>query len=402
MKSSWFNECVFYTALWSLYYLQGILYSSGGIISRGVLLIIMLLSLYYMVVSFRKYKMPTFLKTVAVFVGMFIVYFFVSYVNPTPIYVNFTMEQQVTAWGTLKTLLMSLLPIYAYYHFGQKGLLTEHNIPKYTICLLCLTTLMFIRTQNNNIIDAMSMGSDQEEFTNNIAYNFLGLIPLLVFLYKKPTLQYMALIYAMVFILLGMKRGAILIGILCVIYFMYQSYNSANRKLRKRIVALSVIALVGFAYFASDFMASSDYFQYRVEDTMAGNSSGRDVIYSTLWEHMFARNSIGEILLGEGINQTVAIAGLNAHNDWLELGVNMGLLGVFIYIIYFVALGINTLNVRKYNKTVFASLMLCCVIMFASSLFSMSYNSLSLATTICLGYCLGQSKQKNTVPHAKY
>lgn len=388
MKSSWFNECVFYTALWCLYYLQGILYPSGSIISRGVLLIILFLSLYYMVVSFRKYKMPTFLKTVAVFVGMFIVYFFVSYVNPTPIYVDFVMEQQVTAWGTLKTLLMSLLPMYAYYHFGQKGLLTEHNIPKYIICLLCLTTLMFIRTQNNNIIDAMSMGSDQEEFTNNIAYNFLGLMPLFVFLHKKTTLQYVALIYAMVFILLGMKRGAILIGILCVIYFIYQTYYSANRKLRKRIVVLSIIALVGFAYFASNFMASSDYFQHRVEDTMAGNSSGRDIIYSTLWEHMLARNSIGEILFGEGMNQTVALAGKYAHNDWLELGVNMGLLGVFIYIIYFVALGINILNVRKYNKIVFASLMLCLALMFLKSIFSMSYGSLSIGTTMALGYSL--------------
>lgn len=384
MKSSWFNECVFYTALWCLYYLQGILYSSGGIISRGVLLIIMLLSLYYMVVSFRKYKMPTFLKTVAVFVGMFIVYFLASYVDPTPIY-TYTLRP-VTAWGTLKYVLMSLPPIYAYYHFGRKGLLTEHNIPKYIICLLCLTTLMFIRQQSLNLAESMSMGSEQEEFTNNIAYNFLGLMPLFVFLYKKPTLQYVALIYAMVFILLGMKRGAILIGILCVIYFIYQSYKSANRKLRRRIVALSVVALVGFAYFASDFMASSDYFQKRVEETMAGDSSGRDRIYSTLFEYILSRNSIGAILFGEGINYTVVIAGQYAHNDWLELGVNMGLLGIFIYIIYFVALGINTLNVRKYNKTVFASFMLCYVIMFASSLFSMSYSSLSIGITMALGY----------------
>lgn len=135
-------------------------------------------------------------------------------------------------------------------------------------------------------------------------------------------------------------------------------------------------------------MASSDYFQHRVEDTMAGNSSGRDIIYSTLWEHMFARNSIGEILFGEGMNQTVALAGKYAHNDWLELGVNMGLLGVFIYIIYFVALGINILNVRKYNKIVFASLMLCLALMFLKSIFSMSYGSLSIGTTMALGYSL--------------
>ena len=338
--------------------------------------------------SFSKYKLPTFLKAVTVFVGMFVVYFLVSYIDPTPIYKDYILEERVTASGALKIVLMSLLPIFSYYHFRRKGLLTEHNISLYLFCLIILTTIMFIRQQSLSLAEAMSVGSKQEEFTNNIAYDFLGLMPLLVFLSKKPTLQYVVLIYIMVFILMGMKRGAILVGIICVLYFLYQSYRSSNRKMRKRIVALTVVALVGFAYFAIDFMASSDYFQYRLETTMEGNSSGRDFIYSTLYEHILSRDSIGTIIFGEGINHTVVIAGNYAHNDWLELGINMGLLGIFIYILYFISLGINTLNARKHNKLTFASLVLCLVIMFSSTLFSMSYNSLSMGITMALGYSL--------------
>lgn len=382
------NECVIYTGLWCLYYLQGILYPSGSIISQGVLLLLLMLSVYYAFISFSKYKLPTFIKAVTVFVGMFVVYFLVSYLDSTPIYVNFTMEQRVTAFGALKNVLISLLPIFSYYHFSRKGLLTEHNISLYLFCLIILTTIMFIRQQSLNLAEAMSVGSEQEEFTNNIAYDFLGLIPLVVFLHKKPTLQYVALIYIVVFILLGMKRGAILVGIACIPYFIFQSYKNANKKLRKRIVALTALALLGLVYFASYFISSSDYFQYRLETTMEGNSSGRDFIYSTLYEHILSRDSIGTIIFGEGINHTVVIAGKYAHNDWLELGINMGLLGVLVYIIYFLTLGINTFNARKHDQTIFASLLLCCVVMFSTTLFSMSYNSLSIGITMALGYSL--------------
>ena len=388
MKNNLINECVFYTALWCLYYLQGTLYPSGGIISQSVLLVIQMLSIYYTFISFVKYNPPTFLKAVAVFLGMFVVYFLISHLDPTPIYTDFTMEKQVTAFGPLKGVSMSLLPIYAYYHFGRKGLLTRQNIPQYLFCFLVLTTIVFTREQNINISLAMSVGSKQEEFTNNVAYEFLQLFPLLVFLNKKPMIQYMALIYIMSFILLGMKRGAILIGIICTLYFIYQSCKSASRKQRIRIVALTIVALVVFSYFAIDFMTSSDYLQSRLEATMEGNTSGRNYIYSTLFEHMLSRETIGTILFGEGINHTVVIAGNYAHNDWLELGINMGFMGILVYICYFVALGAHALYAQRYDKDIYISLTLCIIITFASTLFSMSYNSLTTAFTMGLGWCL--------------
>jgi len=350
-----------------------------------------------MVISFAKYKLPSFLKTVAVFLGLFVVYFLISYIDPTPKYFYFVMADPAKSSEALKITFMSLLPIYAYYHFTRKGLLTEQNITLYFICLLIIVTLLFVRVQNDSLAKAISMGSKREEFTNNTAYEFVQLIPLLVFFQKKPTLQYISLMYVMVFILLGMKRGAIVVGVVCVLYFMYQSYKSANRKLRNRISVLTILALIGFTYFASDFMASSDYFQYRLEATMEGNSSGRDFIYSTLFEHILSRDSIGTIIFGEGINHTVAIAGNYAHNDWLELGTNMGFLGILIYIIYFVSLTKDTLNARRTNKLQYTSLMLCLIIMFTSTMFSMSYNNLSIGITMALGYNLSHSQLKRLI-----
>ena len=303
------------------------------------------------------------------------------------------MEERVTSFNTLKTVLISMLPIYAYYHFSRKGLITESNISRYLLCLLALATIMFIRKQNELMIQT----TDVEEFTNNIAYDFLQLIPMLVFLKNKLIWQYTTLAYIVIFVLLGMKRGAILIGVLCLLYFIYQSYRIVSRKNKIRLVALVIIAIVGLSYFASDFIASSEYFQYRMEETLEGDTSGRNVIYSSLFNHVISRDSLGSILFGEGINHSVAIAGNYAHNDWLELAVNMGLLGILIYITYFTSLTRFTLNIKRYNRDKYVSLVLCLIVMFSTTLISMSYGSLSIGITLALGFNLTNTHSPNRI-----
>lgn len=393
LRNKIINECAIYTMLWCIYYLQGVLYSSGSIISQCVLLLILMLSLYYVAISFTKYEMPAFLKVVATFLVIFVAYTLVSYLDPTPIYKNFCMEERVTSFNTLKTVLISMLPIYAYYHFSRKGLITESNISRYLLCLLALATIMFIRKQNELMIQT----TDVEEFTNNIAYDFLQLIPMLVFLKNKLIWQYTTLAYIVIFVLLGMKRGAILIGVLCLLYFIYQSYRIVSRKNKIRLVALVIIAIVGLSYFASDFIASSEYFQYRMEETLEGDTSGRNVIYSSLFNHVISRDSLGSILFGEGINHSVAIAGNYAHNDWLELAVNMGLLGILIYITYFTSLTRFTLNIKRYNRDKYVSLVLCLIVMFSTTLISMSYGSLSIGITLALGFNLTNTHSPNRI-----
>ena len=386
-RSKKVNACLIYTLLWCLYYLQGTLYPQG-VLAQGILLIILMWSLYYATKVLVQTGLPSFIKALTVFIGVYVVYFLFSYLDATPIYVDFVMEQRVTPFGSLKTTLMSLLPLYAYYYFAKKGQLQDVGF--YIVVLLILTTFQFIRYQNNAIIEAVAMGLDREEFTNNIAYNFVQLIPLLFLFNKKPFWQYVALLYVLVFVLMGMKRGAILIGALCFIYFLYSSYKTATPKGRKYIVMLSVCVLIGFGIYATDFIAGSDYFAERVEDTLEGNSSGRDAIYSSLLDHIFSRDNIGEILFGEGLNKTVAISGLFAHNDWLELGINQGLIGIVVYILYFVGLWSDVRKSRRNNVLIHRVLVMSFFIMFASTLFSMSYNNLALGMKLILGISLAQ------------
>ena len=184
---------------------------------------------------------------------------------------------------------------------------------------------------------------------------------------------------------MGMKRGAIMIGLVCLIWFLYRTYKSSKSN-RSLIIFLTSIAIICGVAYLIDFYNNSEYFQYRIEQTLEGNSSGRDSIYGSLWQYYINQDSLLNILLGNGAMHTIKIAGNFAHNDWLELLICQGLLGIVIYLAYFISLYKNFKNSHN-NSILYNILGMCLFIMFASSIFSMSYNSLSLSITLCLGYC---------------
>lgn len=383
------NECVMYTLLWCVYYMQGILYPVGSIISQGLLMIILTLSLYYAYVDFSKYTLPSFLKVTTLFVVFFLVYGLFSFLDPDPIYKNFVLEEKVSVFTHIKMVLMSILPLYPYYYFTRKGLLNPQNLHYYFLCFIIVFTLTFIRNQNELMQVAISLRSNQEEFTNNIAYDLLQLMPLLVLLRHKPRFQFFSVIYIMVFLIIGMKRGALLIGVICFLFFFYNYLKYSSKTSRVRALILLAFAFAILISFGVSFFETSEYFQNRLEDTIAGDSSGRDVKYSMLLQHLKDRSSISAILWGDGINETIKISGNYAHNDWLELGVNMGLLGIVLYVMYYLVLLFEIKkNKRQNHHIISTSLAMCFIIMFLSSIFSMSYYSMTVALTLTLGYSM--------------
>lgn len=387
------NICTLYILLWCLYYLQGIVYASGSAISQMILLLLMLISGYYFIKVNTEYKIPGFLKVLNLFIGVMTIYGIVLFLDPTPIYFDFTLTERASKIEFLKTLYISLLPIYPMYAFSKQNILKIETIQTLTIILIISTTLSYFRAEQQALQEALEMGSTREEFTNNTGYDFLHIFPLLFFWNKKPILQYALLAYLFIFIIMGMKRGAILIGAICLLWFIYRAYKSSTRKQRLLLIILTAIGLIAGGIYISDFYNNSEYFQYRVEQTLEGNSSNRDDIYSILWNHFINQDSILNIFVGSGAMETINIAGNFAHNDWLEILICHGILGVIIYIAYYTSL-YNTFRRNRNNSLIYNILGMCLLIMFASSIFSMSYNSLSLGITLCLGYCLANNKQK--------
>lgn len=394
--NKYLNICNLYIVLWCLYYLQGVAYASGSAISQMLLLVIMFISGYYFVKVNFQYKLPTFLKVLNVFIVVMTAYGVALMLDTRPLYFDFEFTQSVTKLEFLKSLYISLLPVYAMFYFTKQQLLTVESIQGLSIILIISTTLSYFQAQEEALEKALELGSKQEEFTNNMGYRFLQIFPLMFFWQRKPVLQYILIGYIFTFIVMGLKRGAILIGAICLVWFLYRMLASSTKKTRITIVLLTIAMLIAGSYFLADFYSTSEYFQYRVEQTIEGRSSGRDNLYALLWEYFINQESFANILFGNGAMMTIMIAGNFAHNDWLELAICQGVLGVIIYFAYFVSL-LLIFRRSSRNNMIYNILGMVLLIMFTSSLFSMSYNSLSLAITLCLGYCM--AKQNEIVKH---
>lgn len=131
-------------------------------------------------------------------------------------------------------------------------------------------------------------------------------------------------------------------------------------------------------------MDNSAYFN----QTLEGNSSGRDSIYSILWYEFLENGSLFYCLFGFGADATISIAGNFAHNDWLELLINNGLLGIVLYVGYWWRFASLKNKIEEENTRCAA--VAFCITFFMLSLYSMSYGAMDIFVTMGFGYCISR------------
>ena len=238
------------------------------------------------------------------------------------------------------------------------------------------------------ILSAAQLGIIRDGFTLNVGYTFLSLMPLLIFWDRMKFLQFMILIVILFFIVLCMKRGAILVGAVCFMYFLYSSIRSSSGSRKTLVVILSILALVATSLVVYHLFNNNDYFAQRVQQTLEGNSSNRDELYSIYYNHFMSERNFFRFFFGNGANSTLSIGYNYAHNDWLEIAINNGVLGLVIYLCYFFSLFKDYVRAKSRNVVSARVIMMAIIIMFSTSLFSMSYAAMNIGLSMPLGLAL--------------
>ena len=372
-----------YTLLWSVYFLQGTVFSHyGGGMAQMILVVLLLFSIYCFLYVNINYNINSYLKALNYLILMFTVYGVIRIINGNVVF--YSDLREAIPFYYLKNIYISLLPIYVYYLLAKIGVLNKNYLQIYLLLFLFLVSLSYIE----NYIYA-SKSAEREEITNNMGIRFMTLIPMLFFLEKRRLLQYAALVYILTFVVMGMKRGAILLAVVLTIYFLYHSLKEASQKEKFYLLLLSIVAIILICMVVMDLMDSSAYFNRRVQQTLEGNSSGRDSIYSTLWYAFLENGSLFHCLLGFGAHSSISIAGNCAHNDWLELLINNGLLGIVLYACYWWKFASLKNMIEEENAR--CATIAYCITFFMLTLYSMSYNNMDIFCTMGLGYCVAKA-----------
>lgn len=379
------NLCDGFVGLWCLYYLQNILYPQG-FINQSVQLLMIVLGFVPFCRCFVARKNPLLVKALLLLVMMYIIYGLLVILFGDGV----TWTDDSTY---LKSTFNSLLPVFFFYEQTRQGNLTERRIRIYTVIMLVVSIVFF-----NYMSQALSIEYDRDENTNNAGYMFAGLLPLVFLFHKKPVMQYALLAIMMVYVLMSMKRGAIIISALVVVLFLYSGLKGRGLKRKVFVLLLSAVIVLGTIKYVEYLLVNSPYFLRRVNDTMAGDGSERDFIYNAVWNAVVKEPNLFYILFGHGANSTILYAGNFAHQDWLETACNNGLVGVFILAFFFLAFAITVCKCRRYFEPQYYYCFLSIlVIVFSETMFSMSIQSMSACLGMLIGYficCLSAQKQR--------
>lgn len=387
------NQCYIYITLWMMYYLQEMLMIKG-IVAQMVLVVLMVMSFYAFYEVNVHYKTCPYIKWLNVMLLVLTIYGIIPIIGGWTLIGNWQQES-TRSHIYLQNIYKGLLPIYAFYFFSFKRQISEKNIPQLFIVLLVFSIISYYQK-----FELVSGQSGNTEITNNIGYYFVPLIPMLHLLRIKDWCKYMFLIVILAYIMMAMKRGAILIGVIMLLLFLYYHFKGISIKKASYVFVLSIVVLFAAFKITSNLYDSSSYFRTRVEETKSGNTSQREKIYTTYFNYFKEKTTPIEFIIGNGANATIALLGEYAHNDWLEFAINQGIIGVAMYLVYWILFFLEWRNYRgptNYKQTL-GSIILA---YFMIALFSMSIDNMPIAATLCIGYCMAVNVRHKQIDNLK-
>lgn len=379
-------QCNLFLLITLLYSTQGAFFQAGGVVSRALLMLSLLISSYYFVIVNIRYRDSYYIKCLNFFIGIITLYGIINILVGKTIFFNGT---QVENYTYLTNNYVGLLPIYTLYFFSRKEIITQEKIKHITFILVAVAIISYIVSYRTGIASNVT---EYEQVTNNAGYIVLSLFPLLFFWRSKLLVQYTLLVIIMLLVIFSMKRGAIMIGGILLVWFLYRSFKVFTRKEKVFLILFGIILCYFVITYVVDFFKESDYAQFLIEKTINGNSSGRDILYAKAWNHIVSSN-IFTFLFGSGANATYEILGNRAHNDWLEILINQGLLGFIIYMFYWYAL-FRTWRETKNNELMYSAFGAFILLYALKSLFSMSYDSMQIYSSIILCWSVATADTK--------
>lgn len=394
MKTFLKNPCNFYILLLAFYSMQGTIIPTGGsVLSQIIAFITMSMGLYYTVKTMQMNDKPFYFKGLNLLFFILVVYGVILLFSDHQYLVKAKLfDNEVSKSSYLKSLFFSFPNIYTFYYFSKKKFLTESLLRKWMIAFVGIAIFRFFDYKLTSLQTMLLNGDDTEEITNNMSYIFVALIPGIVLFKDNIRIQYSLLVICMAFVMIGMKRGAIIVGVVCLIYFLYFNYKYNDKVSKGKVVFFSILIVTAAYLITENMMELSDYFMSRIAQTKEGYSSGRNEIYEHFWNHFKNEMDTFKFLFGNGANATLDIGINYAHNDWLEIAINQGVLGLVVYAIYWLCFWrtIRTINNMKSAKLV---LSLTFISYFIMTLFSMSYTEYSYYSCTVFGYYLAHCRK---------
>ena len=358
---------------------------------RMVYILYYAMSLYYIIKVLREGHLPRYLKALVVFVVVVFLYGIADIVAKG--------LQPMGSWGNMDFIwwhFNAVVPIFAFYYFGKRNIINGEWF-QYVFAFCFIVVYISYLNNNQRVLEQEIWG--RTEITNNAGYLMLSLLPMTAFFSKRKELQYLAIGIVAAFIILSFKRGAVLCFAVSLLFFIYKVVLS-NRKMSAFrsfwSLALTIAGVALLYLFIMHLFETSDYFVERVDKTLSGNTSGRDDLYGYYLD-VLLNSDVFQLFFGYGVLATIHELkyGIEAHNDWLEYVIDMGLVGISLYLIYWKNFVKEYFKSRRLlDDEVNLALGIIVIICFIRTFVSMSFYDMPFYSSIVLGYCIAKNNNR--------
>ena len=295
--------------------------------------------------------------------------------------------------------ILYFLAIFVIFYLAQFKLKNDYTVKwlcKISVIVILVSTLVIVKNVGINI--------------GNTVYYSLLFLPVISMLEKKST---RAVFYFLEFftVLLSNKRTALIAFIVYILtYELMVNKNISNRKLVFKII--SYIILVCVIYFGFPivvkYLGITVFDELSISNIQADGGSNRVFIYQQLVSNLPGQG-IKNWLIGRGYNAvlfsrvcTDGMVGnyVSAHNDFLEILFDYGVMGITTYILFIFSMIKKLIEMSKNKYKYFApfasSIVMVLVISMTSHLIIyLNYYAIMFAFWgICLADYILENKRK--------
>ena len=375
------------------YYMQGMLYPSGSIISQGFLLLFLLIGFVFFVKLIPS--IPSNPRFVNIWILFFLMLCFCFLLSPKTVYGSINEAiGTVSTSAQFKGIAMFSLSFFTAYAIARRQQFSEKWIFWIAMIFLAMSVLRFF-------YQLMTLTEEKESesagVTNNAGYIILSVFPYLALTLKRyKIMTVISAIIIAITVIMSSKRGAIAILFAMLLFSLYYYFKTHKISFKSIVGAFIAITLLGTAIYYQ--YESNDYLQRRMEKTSEDGIGTRDLAYSMLFNHWVNETNFFKFTFGNGTAQSIEVWGNYAHNDWLELLIDNGLLGVILYASIFISLS-RYIRKSKLPPNYRLAIHLCVIYWFMKSIFSMGYMQETGAILLfLLGIIIGNYEMKRHLP----
>ena len=233
---------------------------------------------------------------------------------------------------------------FLFYYFSFNDSYTINETNKFYFLLLIPITILLL---TSNVLRG-SMGYKVSQLGNNMVFYLLTILPWLL-VAKRRAIRLASVLFVLGMSVIALKRSAMASSVICTFIVIFVEFIKGNTN-KMRSVCLSILfafSAFGLMYYANGINDGAAV--ERVENLEEDEGSGRLERYKDVLRLLRDEDNRGKIVLGHGYRTVEDSLGesSSAHNDFLEVLYDYGIIGLLLFVLFHLALIKRVLYLRK-------------------------------------------------------